>query len=200
MKRGGVVLVLVVLFLSGCATEERPEGVVERWLTSINQGSAGKPDRYARPELAGMILPGWDHCDPGALDVIEVGAGKFGAVASRATGILVPYRIEFAADVDTRCDIAAPQDPERDGVAMLNEVEGGWLIVAVAPPSPYLVVPSEGGPEVAGASVSAWALGLGIGIVVCLAVMLLMATVGKHETLVEEVAGEDVGHQHGGPA
>jgi hypothetical protein len=37
-------LAFVVLVLPACASTERPEGLVERWLVSLNQGAAGRPE------------------------------------------------------------------------------------------------------------------------------------------------------------
>ncbi|MGH2556909.1 MAG: hypothetical protein ACRDHO_14500, partial [Actinomycetota bacterium] len=75
MKRALFLLVVAALFLSACGGTDRPEGVVERWLISLNQGRAGEPDKYAPNELSQRILSNWQERDPGDLQVIEVGKG-----------------------------------------------------------------------------------------------------------------------------
>ena len=63
----------MLLMLAACATAQRPAGIVERWLLSLNQGSAGRPGVYAPTEVSDQVLPGWRRLDPGQLDEIEVG-------------------------------------------------------------------------------------------------------------------------------
>jgi hypothetical protein len=85
-----LALVTITLVLSGCASAERPEGIVERWLTSLNQGAAGQPERYAPDAVSEQVLPGWQDLDPGEIDVIVVVPGQPGE-----GGIdQVPFRIE----------------------------------------------------------------------------------------------------------
>jgi len=69
-----VAAITVAFTLAACAQEARPEGIVENWLRSLNQGAAGRPDRYAPDTVSGQVVPGWHDLDPGELDVIEVGA------------------------------------------------------------------------------------------------------------------------------
>jgi hypothetical protein len=199
MRRAATVLVLTALFLSGCATEERPEGVVDRWLNSLNQGAAGEPGRYAEAPVSEAVLPGWRECSPGALDVIEVGRGEQAATRGVVTDQAVPFRVEYSASID---DLCPTWSGGRDGVrasAFLVLGSEGWQVVAIGE-GDDLPLPSEGGERVASASAVAWSISLAVAAVLCLLVMLLMATAGRHETIAEEVVGEDIGHQHGGPA
>lgn len=72
MKRMAIAA-LMFLALEGCASyQQRPEGVVERWLLALNQGSAGEPGRYAPEDLSQTILSDWRRADPGHFDIIEV--------------------------------------------------------------------------------------------------------------------------------
>jgi hypothetical protein len=71
-----IAAALATLALSACAGQERPEGIVERWLLALNQGAAGEPDRYAPNAASEEILPGWEHLDPGELDVVEVARAR----------------------------------------------------------------------------------------------------------------------------
>ena len=67
-----VAVVALVALTSACSSEQRPEGITERWLLSLNQGAAGRPDRYAPDEVSEQVVPGWHDLDPGFLDVITV--------------------------------------------------------------------------------------------------------------------------------
>lgn len=95
MKRVAIVGAVLLVLLPACAARERPEGIVERWLLSLNQGAAGRPGRYAPAGLSQQLMPGWDRLDPGRLDTIEVGDATPAPGSSGAS--LVPFRI---VDVD----------------------------------------------------------------------------------------------------
>src|SRR5262249_27174868 len=75
MRRVAALAMLAALLLAGCANTDRLEGRVERWFSSLNQGAAGQPDRFAPRTESDAVLPGWEHCDPGGFDVIEVRGG-----------------------------------------------------------------------------------------------------------------------------
>jgi hypothetical protein len=97
MRRGVIAGLLLVLLLSGCSTNERPEGVVERWLLSLNQGAAGTPDRYGGDEAvaaASAVLPDWATRDPGSLDRVQVGGNPGWAKGMVDAGSEVPFRIQ----------------------------------------------------------------------------------------------------------
>lgn len=63
---------LLAVTLVACAQQARPQGIVENWLRSLNQGAAGRPDRYAPQDASQQVVPGWHDLDPGHLDTIEV--------------------------------------------------------------------------------------------------------------------------------
>jgi hypothetical protein len=90
--RRALALAAAVVARAACTQEARPDGVVENWLRSLNQGAAGRPDRYAPDVVSQQVVPGWHDLDPGQLDVIEVGAPT-----TTATGQDVPFRL---VDVD----------------------------------------------------------------------------------------------------
>jgi hypothetical protein len=90
--------IVVSLLVPSCGATERPEGIVERWLISLNQGAAGRPDLYASEAISDTVLPGWGDLDPGELDVIQVGDAR-----SRPDGtILVPFQVIQADDAVAR--------------------------------------------------------------------------------------------------
>ncbi len=90
MRRVALLVLAGLLLLPGCAHVDRPEGIVERWLTSLNQGAAGRPEVYAPEAVSNRVLPGWRSFDPGELDRIEVGRGRPG----EGELYQVPFRIE----------------------------------------------------------------------------------------------------------
>jgi hypothetical protein len=96
MRRGPAIVVLMLAVLAGCTSSERPEGVVERWLLSLNQGAAGAPDRYGgdlATASATSVLPDWRTREPGSLERVEVGtAAVSGPPGSREAN--TPFRIE----------------------------------------------------------------------------------------------------------
>lgn len=92
--RRALVFLLALVALSACATSERPEGIVERWLISLNQGTAGDPGAYAADELSQTVLPDWDALEPGQLDVIEVGRARKLPDGT----VLVPFQVHSLDD------------------------------------------------------------------------------------------------------
>jgi hypothetical protein len=92
------IAIAVLALCAACTSStQRPEGVVEEWLLSLNQGAAGDPGRYggaAAEEAAAAVLPDWRTADPGSIDRIQVG-GDFSS-ASGAGGVPndVPFRVE----------------------------------------------------------------------------------------------------------
>ena len=160
MKRVAIVGAVLLVLLPGCATRERPEGIVERWLLSLNQGAAGRPDRFASSALSEQVVPGWQHLDPGRLDTIEVGAPV--PDPGRAGGSLVPFRI---VDVD---------GAQVEGVASVGGVGSGRRVTAITlgGTPPGLPLPSEGGPTTGRISAVAWLAAVGV------AAVLSLLTVG----------------------
>ena len=149
--RRALPILAVSLVLGSCATGTRAEGVVERWLVALNQGSAGRPGAYAQPDLSERIVPGFERVEPGELDVIEVGRGTPGCGVS---GWFVPFRVVRLDGTDVR------------SVACTDE----GRVVELYPPSSENVprdleaLPSEGGPPIGGVDPTAWAAALGVAI------------------------------------
>jgi hypothetical protein len=77
--------------LVACDQAPRPEGVVQRWLVSLNQGSAGRPERWADGDATATVAPWWP-AEPDHIDATDVGA---------ASGGDVPFRIETTDGVVT---------------------------------------------------------------------------------------------------
>lgn len=170
--RGRLLLLMVValMLVPACGHTDRPEGVVERWLISLNQGKAGRPATYAPDRLSEKILPNWSSRDPGDIDLIEVGKGTFFGPAPGTNNAAVPFRVK-------RLDgwsITA--------IAELNRAStGDWQIDAIGAQKDFanLKLPSEGGQRVGGAPVTLWLAALGVALLLVLVSAGLMAIVGR---------------------
>jgi len=152
--------------------------VVERWLISLNQGKAGAPQKYAPARVSNQVLPGWQSCDPGGLDVIEVGAHANGTEGFPAQ-VIVPYRLKYASDLHSMCARATNPTAPLRGTAVVLRVNGGWRIEGVRPPLPGLLVPSQGGQRIGNASAATWGVAVGISAALMLLVALVMALTPK---------------------
>ena len=116
MKRALLVAVVALVALtSACSSEQRPEGITERWLLSLNQGAAGQPDRYAPDEVSEQVVPGWHDLDPGFLDVITVEPQVHSRSAGPVPGAFVPFRL--VTNDGGRIDGLAHLVPDRGLVA-----------------------------------------------------------------------------------
>ena len=160
MRRTLAAAALAAVLLSGCGGTDRPEGAVERWLISLNQGKAGEPEKFAPETLSQQILPHWESRDPGDLDVIEV--GKAVKVDNIAGARAMPFRVERASGV------------KLNGTAVTERRNGDWHVTRLGFGPQSLRVPSEGGDPIAGASGAAWLVALGISAVLMLLVALAM--------------------------
>jgi hypothetical protein len=175
VRRLAPLVVLAALVLAGCGHTDRPEGAVERWLTSLNQGAAGRPGRYAGPAESNEVLPGWRGCDPGALDTIEVGNSIVGGAPASSDAAFVPFRVEYATDVADLCPGSRPHVDSFAGTVTIAKTGQGplgdeWRVVHLER------VPGAGPltPARQGVSVGVWAVGLLVGLLLCGMVALLM--------------------------
>jgi len=157
VKRASAVL-LLLLALSGCATRERPEGIVERWLSALNQGSAGEPLRYAGEDVSEAVLPRWRSADPGTFDVIEVGRGRPCLYRGPAEcDAAVPFRVVLVDGGEVRSDaLVGSERGVTDTIAT--------RVFAMTPPGAQHELPSDGGPPIASAGAAGWLLALGTGL------------------------------------
>ena len=153
MKRWLAVGILL-LALSACGVD-RPEGVVERWLTAISQGPTGEPHAYAARTITDDLVP--PPREESNLEVIEVGKGRVTGSTAR-----VPFRIH-----------KHDANPEIH-VAELRRSRAGWRIVDVSQEDPSLKVPTEGGERIGKASPLVWLGGALSGLVMILLVALIM--------------------------
>ena len=151
MRRALIAAVLATLAFSACASQARPEGIVERWLLALNQGAAGEPDRYAPNAASEEVLPGWDHLDPGELDVVEVArAGAPREDACDGERWFVPFRV-------VRLD-----GSQFRSLACVSGTRVTQLTDQVGVTAPTF--PSEGGQPIRDQRASVWAFALGVGV------------------------------------
>lgn len=165
MRRLLPAAALAVALLAACGHTDRPEGVVERWLLSLNQGAAGRPGLYAPEPLSQRVLPHWATRSPGDLDLIEVGQGRALGPPSVLT-YAVPFKV-VRLDGSTSSGLA-------------NVVRRpSWRIDAIVGQAadPTLRVPSEGGTRIGGATAALWLASLGVAAGLILLAAALMRAV-----------------------
>jgi hypothetical protein len=167
VRRSALPLVVLVLALPACAGTERPEGIVERWLISLNQGAAGEPERYARDQVSELLVPEWELLEPGQLDKIEVGRGRVEGpfLLGEDDQHLVPLAIERLDGGRLRA------------TAILRMHDGSWRIEALSLGTFDLALPSEGGPQRSRGPGAAWLAALGVAIFLVLATAALLRLV-----------------------
>jgi hypothetical protein len=160
-----LVIVLMLVSSTACATETaRPEGIVERWLLALNQGSAGEPDHFAPAHVSDSILPGWEELGPGGFDVIEVGS-RHRVMNVCDEGLTVPFRAVFLDGAEVS-DAACVVGPRIVGLADLGTL-------------PRRMFPSGGGPAIGEDRGSVWLIAVGVGLLILLVSEALMRLVGS---------------------
>lgn len=157
--RRAVTLLGLLMALSACGID-RPEGVVERWLTAIAQGPTGEPAVYGAKNLADDLVP--PPREESSLEVIEVGRGRVTGSTAR-----VPFRIQ------------KPDAEPELLVAELTREGGGWRIVEVSGADLNLTVPTRGGERIGRASFIVWLGGALSGMAMMLIIVLIMRLVGS---------------------
>lgn len=192
MKRW-VLAALMLLALAGCASQEqRPEGIVQRWLLALNQGSAGEPGRYAPESLSQTILPDWRRSEPGHFDVIEVRPAAIRGCSMAVAGdscepqgrmASVPFNLE-----------------DTDGAVFSFEVTlvehgGTWNAVALEPNDHPMTLGEQGWPSTL--DWSSWLLAGLIALCVTALAAALMRLVQRGAAAISSPAS-GVGSERGG--
>ena len=166
MKRGLVAAALFLLLLPGCSSQERPEGIVERWLLALNQGGAGEPLHYADLDVTNALVPEWRAAEPGTFDVIEVGKGVPCGRGPIGCETRVPFRVELDDGGEQRLD-AFVVSGSPSGSPRLR-------VGALVAPDETLALPSEGGAPIGSADVPGWLIAAGIGLMLLIVGEALM--------------------------
>lgn len=168
------MLVCLLLALTSCAAPERPEGIVERWLLALNQGSAGEPGRYAPESLSQTILPDWRHAEPGHFDVIEVQPAAVRSCSDAVAGdsceplgrmASVPFNLETT-----------------DGAVLSFEVTlvergGTWIAIALEPIDHPMTLRDIGWPSTI--DLASWLVAIAVGLVVTALATAMMRLVRR---------------------
>lgn len=145
---------IVTMLMGGCASQDRPEGFVERWLVAVGRGPTGDPERYASEEFTDAIVP--PPRPASGLEIIEVGRGAVDGDLA-----LVPYRIERKTG------------EEMVGTVELRRIAGKWRVEGLSAPG-SLRVPSRGGERIGRASPVVWGSGAAMALLLVLVSVLLM--------------------------
>ena len=166
MNRALVVAVVALVALtSACSSQERPEGITERWLLSLNQGAAGQPYRYAPDDVSEQVVPGWHDLEPGYLDVIAVESQQLRR--GPVPGAFVPFNL-------------VTKDGDRiEGVAHLLPNGDSWRIADLDVGAG--IAPTEGGSPF-GAGLPGWPIAIGVGVLLALAALGLLTIVQRRAT------------------
>jgi hypothetical protein len=157
LRRVLIAAVVPVLILSACATPERPEGIVERWLLALNQGAAGEPGRYADGSTSDEVLPDWEELEPGQLDLIEVGAAipvEDAPPRGHIGEVHVPFRVVMVDGSETRARAVMARG-SRASLLLIGSVD-----LRTIPPGTF---PSEDGPPIIETTPAAWLVSVLIG-------------------------------------
>jgi hypothetical protein len=154
----------IALLTPACAGAERPAGIVERWLLSLNQGAAGRPDRYAPDAVSEQVVPGWRDLEPGELDAVEIGT-DLPTTTCREPCTEVAFRM-------TGLDGTI-----REGVARVERDPGGeWRVAAVEMGASGLP-PGGQGWATEGAPAVAWLLTIAVAIALAGAAVIIVRLV-----------------------
>lgn len=89
MRKWFALLALAAVAASCSTSDQRPEGIVERWIVSMNQGVAGEPWRWADDDATARVSPTWDTNEPGSIDSFSLGSAR-----AEGDGFVVPFTLE----------------------------------------------------------------------------------------------------------
>jgi hypothetical protein len=159
---------------SSRATTTSSEGVVDRWLLALNQGSAAKPGRHAPESLSQTILPDWSRAEPGHFDVIEVQPAAVRSCADAVAGdsceprgrmASVPFNLETTEGAVFSFEVT------------LVEHEGTWNAIALEPNDHPMTLRVPGWPSTIESS--SWLVAIAVGFAVAAAATALMRLVRR---------------------
>jgi hypothetical protein len=159
VRRTLLAVAILVVLIPACGDTARPEGIVERWLVSLNQGAAGEPSVYAAGGATDQLAADWRTREPGAYDEIHVGAAR----ASDGE-VQVPFRVVLT---------------DGKSVGGLAIVQAGVVRELREPPPGGADPMLEGVAWDTTAPGSAWIAALGAGLVLGAASLITLAAVRR---------------------
>jgi hypothetical protein len=182
---GVLFVVIVVVLLGGLislfgSTDDRPEGVAERWLTAVGDltrkgvhtDAVDRVSAHGDLALGEQLLEGVKADDKSAFTELEVGkARRSGDTA------LVPAELVGRGYAD---------GVKRRQLLVLQRSGESWRVIELRPPDPTLNVPSNGGDVASKAPVTLYLVALVIGAGVAAAASALVRASGReHERLLD---------------
>lgn len=201
MRRSVAAVVLLLVVVGGACSrsEDRPEGIVERWLQAVSdQGrdnladdAADRAAGYQRVEsgvaaglgdrvVAGLVpAPSQRPDDERLFEDLEVGRADVDGDRAR-----VPFRVTRQLDDD--------DEDELTGTVLLIADGDTWEVAELDVRRPGERVPSEGGERPARASAAQWAVAGAIGLAFTVVMVLVIEAQPRPEPP-EGSAGAAVG-------
>lgn len=182
----GVLLVVIVVVLLGGlialfgSTDDRPEGVAERWLTAVSDltrkgvhdDAVKRVAAHGDVSLSEGLLAGVEPNDKSAFTELEVGKARLENDLA-----LVPAKIVSRA---------ASGFDQQSHVVVLRRTGDSWRVIALKAPDPTLRVPTDGGDVAAKAPVTLYVVALVIGVGVAAAASALVRAAGReHDRLLD---------------
>ncbi len=165
-------------------TDDRPEGIAERWLTAVadltrdgvHADAVDRVDAHGDVALGDQLVAGINADGKTAFEALEVGKAR--REGGRA---FVPARV-----------VARNQDGEHHFVVVLDQQRDSWRVTSVQPADVTLKVPSEGGAVASEAPLPLYAGALAVGVVVAAAASALVRLAGREA---DHLAAASVAHQ-----
>ncbi|MEY2420969.1 MAG: hypothetical protein QOI95_1036 [Acidimicrobiaceae bacterium] len=179
---GVLFVVIVVVILGGLislfgSTDDRPEGVAERWLTAVgdttrkgvHDDAVKRVTAHGDLALGEHLLDGVKADDKSAFTTLEVGKG----LRSNVGTTLVPAKV-----------VQRGSDKVISEVLELTPGNGTWRVTRVGPGDPDVFrVPGDGGDVAAKAPLGLYAIALLIGVGVAAAASALVRAAGREQEL-----------------
>ena len=164
---GGVIAVFAT------STDDRPEGIAERWLTAagdltrdgVHADAVKRVEAHGDLELADLLTGQIDADGKSAFSGLEVGRAR-----RDGTTALVPAQV-----------VTRDHDAKRDIVIVLTRTADSWRVSDFRPADPTLRVPSDGGDVAAKAPVALYAVAMVIGVGVAAAASAMVRLAGREQ-------------------
>jgi hypothetical protein len=178
---GVLYVVIVTVILGGLisvfgSTDDRPEGIAERWLTAVgdttrkgvHDDAVKRVTEHGDVALGEPLLEGVKAEGKSAFTTLEVGKAR-----REGDSALVPIELVGRGYDD---------GVSRRQLLVLHRSGDAWRVVEVRAADPTLRVPSDGGDVAAKAPVGLYVVGLLIGVGVAAAASALVRAAGReHE-------------------
>ena len=184
---GVLFVVIVVVLLSGVialfgSTDDRPEGVAERWLTAVGEltrkgvhdDAVDRVTAHGDLALGEQLLEGVKADDKSAFTTLEVGKAR-----REGNTALVPVELVGRGYDD---------GVSRLQLLVLDRSGDSWRVVELRAPDPSLRVPSEGGDVAAKAPFTLYLVALVLGVGVAAGASGLVRAAGREHELSSSIA------------